>query len=201
MDGGAKSRHTIAVHVFDAPTPVPARLSPHERECAVLALREELAAGRISLDTFAERVDGAFSARTRQQLDSLRADLPTGVRVWLLAKVRSASAFLGEVGAHWRDARVPRLMLPTLEKELIVGRSPQCDCMLSDETVSRQHAAIRWTGSSWLIRDLGSLNGTRVNGSRVLHQMEVVPGDRISFGEARYRCALTHRHSAGEVRD
>jgi pSer/pThr/pTyr-binding forkhead associated (FHA) protein len=49
---------------------------------------------------------------------------------------------------------------------------------------------LRRDGDRWLLRDLGSRNGTRVNGLRVLEETEVRPGDRVSLGEVRYRLAL-----------
>ena len=87
----------------------------------------------------------------------------------------------------WWDARTPRLELPVGAKVTLLGRSPGCDCVLSDDTVSRQHAALRHHGGAWFLRDLRSTNGTRVNGSRVLDEVEVRPGDRVTFGALAYR--------------
>ncbi len=69
----------------------------------------------------------------------------------------------------------------------LVGRARDCDCVLSDQTVSRQHAALRHEDGAWFLRDLRSANGTRVNGSRVLDEVEVRPGDRVTFGAMTYR--------------
>ena len=68
-----------------------------------------------------------------------------------------------------------------------IGRGPNCDCLLAEESVSRRHAELRRDGERWFIRDLGSRNGTRVNGMRVIEEVEVRPGDRITLGEATYR--------------
>jgi pSer/pThr/pTyr-binding forkhead associated (FHA) protein len=78
-------------------------------------------------------------------------------------------------------------MLPVGAKVTLLGRAPDCDCVLSDETVSRQHAALRHHEGFWFLRDLRSTNGTRVNGSRVLDEVEVRPGDRVTFGALAYR--------------
>jgi pSer/pThr/pTyr-binding forkhead associated (FHA) protein len=59
--------------------------------------------------------------------------------------------------------------------------------VLSDTTVSRRHARITRHGEAWVLEDLGSLNGTRLNGWRVSEAVELRPGDRVSFGTARYR--------------
>ncbi|MGH2761458.1 MAG: FhaA domain-containing protein, partial [Thermoleophilaceae bacterium] len=71
----------------------------------------------------------------------------------------------------------------------VLGRSRECDCVLAEPSVSRRHAELRRVGGRWLLRDLGSRNGTRVNGVRVLEETEVGPGDRVSFGDAGYRLA------------
>ncbi|HTX32986.1 MAG TPA: DUF3662 and FHA domain-containing protein [Solirubrobacteraceae bacterium] len=63
-----------------------------------------------------------------------------------------------------------------------LGRSRQCDIVLSDPNVSRQHAEIRARGGSWVVTDLGSTNGSRING-RPMEGSEVVrPGDEIELG-------------------
>jgi hypothetical protein len=67
---------------------------------------------------------------------------------------------------------------------LTVGRSASCDLCLESRGVSNQHASIQWTGSSWSIRDLGSRNGTHVNGKLLLRAaFPLAPGDEIVFGD------------------
>jgi pSer/pThr/pTyr-binding forkhead associated (FHA) protein len=61
---------------------------------------------------------------------------------------------------------------------------------VSEPSVSRRHAERRNQGRHWLVRDLGSRNGTRVNGLRVLEETEVRPGDRLSLGEVPFRLVL-----------
>lgn len=53
--------------------------------------------------------------------------------------------------------------------EHLVGRSVRCDLRIDAEHISAQHAAIRWNGGGWEIRDLGSLNGTHLNGELLEH--------------------------------
>ena len=57
---------------------------------------------------------------------------------------------------------------------------------LADETVSRWHASLEQSGGGWLLADLGSTNGTRLNGWRVTGPMPVRPGDMVSFGAATF---------------
>lgn len=72
-------------------------------------------------------------------------------------------------------------------RPLLVGRSSLCDVPVEDPTVSRRHASLEVAaGGAVRVRDLGSLNGTFVNGSRVADQV-AVPGDEVSFGRAAFR--------------
>ena len=63
-----------------------------------------------------------------------------------------------------------------------LGRSRQCDVMVDDANVSRQHAEIRPHGASWTLTDLGSTNGSRLNGRRVGQAEVLKPGDEIELG-------------------
>ena len=65
-----------------------------------------------------------------------------------------------------------------------LGRSRECEIVVEDPNVSRQHAELRPRGGAWVISDLGSTNGTRVNG-RTINGPEVVhPGDEIEVGSS-----------------
>jgi pSer/pThr/pTyr-binding forkhead associated (FHA) protein len=67
---------------------------------------------------------------------------------------------------------------------LAIGRSHDSDLVLSDDRASRHHARIDRQGDEWVIRDLGSANGTFVNGERV--QVRALrPGDEIRIGDTR----------------
>ncbi|HZU39868.1 MAG TPA: DUF3662 and FHA domain-containing protein [Solirubrobacteraceae bacterium] len=63
-----------------------------------------------------------------------------------------------------------------------LGRSRQCDVVLGDENVSRQHAEIRPRGGSWVLTDLGSTNGSTINGRPVQGPEVLRPGDELSLG-------------------
>ena len=66
---------------------------------------------------------------------------------------------------------------------LTAGRLERCDLTISDTTVSREHAAFVRRGDRWWVVDLGSTNGTRVNGRRAAeHPLE--PGDEVELGDA-----------------
>ncbi|MPZ71372.1 MAG: FHA domain-containing protein, partial [Actinobacteria bacterium] len=62
-----------------------------------------------------------------------------------------------------------------------IGRMSSNDVVLSDQNVSRKHAELRHEGGRWMIVDLGSTNGTSVNGT-LAREHELDHGDRITFG-------------------
>ncbi len=63
-----------------------------------------------------------------------------------------------------------------------LGRSRQCDVTVDDPNVSRTHAEVRPRGGSWVLSDLGSTNGSRLNGQRVEGSEVLKPGDEIELG-------------------
>jgi hypothetical protein len=71
-----------------------------------------------------------------------------------------------------------------------IGRSRQCDVVVDDPNVSRTHAELRPRGGSWVLTDLGSTNGSSVNGRRIDAPTVVKPGDEIEFGTAVMRFEL-----------
>jgi hypothetical protein len=71
-----------------------------------------------------------------------------------------------------------------------LGRSRQCDITLEDPNVSRQHAEIRPRGGAWVLTDLGSTNGSLINGRRIDHPEVIKPGDEIEIGTSVIRFEL-----------
>jgi hypothetical protein len=66
--------------------------------------------------------------------------------------------------------------------ELTVGRAPGCSIVLDEQYVSQVHARVFVREDQVFVEDLGSTNGTWVNGSRAMGQMPARPGDRIQIG-------------------
>jgi pSer/pThr/pTyr-binding forkhead associated (FHA) protein len=152
------------------------RPSHDTREQTVARLRDGYLAGRIGTDTFAHRIDDALRSASRGELRGLTADLPAQPATRLArlrARLRRRGLGLPAAG----ELREGRLML---------GRSSACQLVLADDTVSRRHAELRIEDGCWLLRDLGSSNGTWVNGRRVM-EAEVRPGDLIHLGGAEIR--------------
>ena len=65
-----------------------------------------------------------------------------------------------------------------------LGRGRQCDVVINDPNVSREHAEIRPRGGSWVITDLGSTNGSQLNGRRIDGSEVLRAGDEIELGES-----------------
>jgi FHA domain/Domain of unknown function (DUF1707) len=192
------------------PAPVPLRASDAERDQVVGELRERFAEGRLTQDSFLFRMDVALHARERGELADLVADLPLPDRRGGLAGALAAVAARGRSAAHWAGARWQEVMHPGPGRtappraaaqwpvlffppgralRFTIGRDDGCDLVLGDLSVSRLHARLERDGSGWLLEDLGSTNGTRLNGWRVSGQVPVRSGDQVSFGGAGFLLA------------
>jgi hypothetical protein len=144
------------------------RPSHDTRERTVARLRRGYVAGRLDTDTFTQRIDRALEATGHDELHGLTADLPAARR-------------------RWRDL-IPRgrRLPPAISGTVLLGRSSACQLVFADDTVSRRHAELHVTDGRWMLRDLGSSNGTYVNGRRVM-EAEVAAGDEIELGACRFR--------------
>jgi hypothetical protein len=88
---------------------------------------------------------------------------------------------------------VGSLVLPTGERielsatVITIGRLPECEITLNDSNISRRHAQVRPRGTGWVAADLGSTNGTKVNGVRIEGERLLREGDIISLGTTHIR--------------
>lgn len=94
------------------------------------------------------------------------------------------------VESHPSNSSVLRLRFgevtfPLTNAKLILGRSRSCDIRLKADTVSRLHAALIWQEGQLLVEDLGSSNGTFVNGEKITAAKTLVAGDSVRFGGIR----------------
>jgi len=69
-------------------------------------------------------------------------------------------------------------------EQFVIGRHPACELVMSDPTVSRRHAQLRFRDGAWIVQDLDSTNGTRLNGQRI-GRSRLRPGDRLALGDLR----------------
>lgn len=77
------------------------------------------------------------------------------------------------------------LEIPLAAGETLVGRGPECAVRLPSPQVSRVHARLSLSGSRAVLEDLGSRNGTWVNGARVAGPVDLADGDEVMFGTYR----------------
>ena len=81
---------------------------------------------------------------------------------------------------------------------LTLGRSSTNDVFLPDRTLSRVHARLDQKPEGLVLTDLGSRNGTQLNGSRIVEPIVVRPGDRIVLGETSIEVS-EEAHSTARV--
>jgi len=152
----------------------------------------------MTVDTFAHRVEVAYRAKTEEELAELVADLPAagpsrpepspGPRG--LTRARDALSKLWQRPEQRGPALEIEVRLPRSAEAVTVGRSHDCDVVVGEATVSRFHAELRHgEDDEWTIRDLGSTNGTWLNGSPV-REARVFRGDVLRLGGLRLELRL-----------
>ena len=108
-------------------------------------------------------------------------------RDWKRAEQPSAAAF-GLVVTHSGTDEVPIGQVFELRRLSTIGRLPEATVRLNDEHVSARHAEMsRSADGSWLLRDVGSTNGTQLNGKTITGQVPVQAGDLIGLGSSTLR--------------
>jgi Domain of unknown function (DUF1707)/FHA domain len=187
-------------------TPDYLRASDAERDHAIDELRQEFVEGRLSHETFIFRMQSALGARNRAQLAGLFSDLPPrrANPSQLIARLRAAFRLrdydaggaaadgnLGTPAAARRQgppAGAPASLFfpPGSGTSFTIGRTHDCDLRIENMSVSRLHAQLNRAEDGWLLNDLGSRNGTRVNGWLVREPIPVRPGDLVQFGSATF---------------
>jgi hypothetical protein len=133
--------------------------------------------GAIGPDTLGFRLEAAYRARSVRELRALTADLP----------LRSLRDLVDRASARFAASVAPPVRIsppPDGPGPWTIGRSPVCRLTIDAITISRTHAELRRTATGWEIRDLGSRNGTWVNGWRV-ERAALRPGDQLVLGDVR----------------
>jgi phosphoserine phosphatase RsbU/P len=98
---------------------------------------------------------------------------------------------------YYTDFSGGKLVVPIAQSVLKIGRNSENDVILNDPSISRFHAEIRPQNGSFYVVDVGSKNGTIVNGERVTER-KLVHGDRIQLGSNPAQALL---FALGEVKD
>lgn len=197
-------------------TPESLRASDAERDHAVGELRNEFVEGRLSHETFMYRMQTALDARHRGQLAGLFTDLPPrrpGAGK-LMARIRAMLRTQQAAGPSYEHAPppipppphawqgppapppgtpapplatpAPLVFPPGSGVRFTIGRTRDCDLCLTDLSVSRMHALLIRREDGWVLSDLGSHNGTRLNGWLVREAVRVRAGDRVEFGSMAF---------------
>jgi hypothetical protein len=166
------------------------RVSDAERDEAISQLGDRFAEGRLTHDTFVQRVEAALRARDRRDLAQVLADLPSPRRLGSTLLAYGQRGWTAVTKGNPRAipaASPPVLMFPSSAgPRFTIGRDAACDLMLPHPSVSRWHAGLNRCASGWMLDDLGSTNGTLLNGWRVRESVPVRPGDQVSFGAVTF---------------
>jgi adenylate cyclase len=86
-----------------------------------------------------------------------------------------------------------------LGESAVIGRGAGAGVRLADREVSRQHGQLYREGDSWFVRDLGSSNGTSLNGKRIFAPARLAEGDEIAVGSSRLEFRLGARPGGAEI--
>ena len=71
--------------------------------------------------------------------------------------------------------------IPLTKAEIVIGRRPGNDIRLDFENISGKHCKLRFANGLWMVRDLGSTNGTTVNGSLLASEQSVMPDEELGI--------------------
>ena len=110
-----------------------------------------------------------------------RAIASTGEAV---ADVLPARLVLLRVGAGGDE---PGRVVTLTGAAMLIGRSPASDIVVRDDGVSARHARLDANGSRWILSDVGSRNGTTLNGNAVIGPVGLTPGDEVGTGDLIWR--------------
>jgi hypothetical protein len=173
-------QRTVGVHGVIAPNVFVVGLAPNDIdrfESFADALTDELA-GAVREHARNERY--SFMGPVEVTLQPDRSLSPGSVRIG--SEVKAGPGGGPSAGLVLPDGR--RVTLD--EGPLVIGRLPECNIVVEDSNVSRRHAELRRDGPDVVVSDLGSTNGTRVNGAQV-RSRRLSDGDEITIGRTSLR--------------
>jgi len=149
-------------------------------------LNSAYAEGLLSERTLAHRLDILFASALIDPA-GLVGDLSgRGPRRQFGPRAMAAVSGFARRAARSAPSPEPRILLALdwsgAREELLIGRHPACDVIIPAVTVSRQHAQLTFRDGAWILQDLDSTNGTRVNGQTV-GRCRLRPGDRLMVAD------------------
>ena len=142
----------------------------------------------------------------------------TGIIVFILRLLLAGAlyAFLGwSIYTIWQDLRIhstllgskqiPIIKIETTNKEenlvleldlpeIIIGRDPNCEFSISDDTISAKHAKLGYRQKQWWIEDLQSTNGTFLNEEAIKTPTVVISGDELRCGQVELSIHIQHNN-------
>jgi len=135
--------------------------------------------------------------RLVSELRTVLGDTPRDSRV-IRTAYKSGYAFCADVTAlpsvRSSPATVEALWMkqsfPLTDGEHVAGRDADCSLVIDGTTVSRRHARITLSNGTVMIEDLGSTNGTHVNGARISTPTRLSPGDEFALGSEKLRLRM-----------
>ncbi|MCG8403438.1 MAG: FHA domain-containing protein [Firmicutes bacterium] len=153
--------------------------------------KKYILAGPVKVEFAEEKESGVGEEQVR--IETAYDQPPAGDEEHLAPSVEDTLRYVPpreSAGHPLHPARFPAATLETkagtqymLDKgNIVLGRRETCDIFLMDNGISRKHAAITRRGNRYVIRDLGSTNGTLVNGARIADR-ELESGDVIILGD------------------
>jgi hypothetical protein len=143
--------------------------------------------GLLTEGTLSHRLDQLSSGRVFEPAELVgdlnlraagRTTRPLG---WLHERLAKLKALSSAFAAAEQPA-VLALDWDGATDAVMLGRHPSCEVVLDDLTVSRRHAQLHFRDGRWILQDLGSKNGTSVNGARVM-RCQLRAGDHLRLGE------------------
>lgn len=198
-------RRTVAPRGTLAPNHFDVALSPADRD-RFLPIEDELIAELISVARDHARSEGyvflgpvgitldaddSLSAGTMRVTGEMTRAAAAGAGARSVVPATVGAAEVGTRGGSGAGRAV--LLLPdgrevaVADRPVVMGRMPGCEVVLADPNVSRRHAEVRETGVEWVLTDLGSTNGTKLNGMTVSGSQPLRPGDEIRVGATAVR--------------
>jgi pSer/pThr/pTyr-binding forkhead associated (FHA) protein len=77
--------------------------------------------------------------------------------------------------------------IPLKKDKFFIGRAKECNLRAGSEAISRRHCAITRSDGKWMVRDLGSRNGTHVNDVKIEQEVQLKVGDELRVGPLKFR--------------
>jgi hypothetical protein len=172
---GARNRAQLAGLFTDLPPRRGRSLNPSRLIARVLA-------------AFRRRDGAVTDVGSHGRPVAIRAPQDIPIPGWL-AEVPGTPGIPGGPGSA---VPAPLFFPPGSGLSFTIGRTQDCDLRIADMSVSRLHAKLDRAEDGWLLSDLGSHNGTRVNGWLIREAVPVRAGDVVQFGSATFVVQMPH---------